>query len=236
MDAIKNLSAPTRKPRTKKKNYKSFKSFIYKVLKQVAPATGISTKGMDIMDAMVEDLYEKLAVEAGRLARYNKKATITSREIQTAVRLSFPGEIAKHAVSEGTKAVTKFNVSMSDDNEHGKRAARAGLQFPVGRIHSRLKKGGHADRISQTAPVYLAAVLEYVVAEVLELSSGVAKDLRKKRIVPRHILLSTKTDTELAELFAHAQISRGGVVPHVHYAILSEKQKKKLPVSAQEAY
>lgn len=228
------LTAKTveRKPRTKKKNYNSYKSFIYKVLKEVAAWSAISTKGIVILDGMTEDLFERLATEAGRLARYNKKATITSREIQTAVRLVFPGELAKHAVSEGVKAVTKFNES---ENTPGKRSERAGLKFPVGRIHSRLKKGGYADRVSQTAPIYLAAVMEYIMVEVLELSSRVAQDLKKQRITPRYILLSVKTDSELASLFQHAQISRGGVVPHIQKALIStSSQKKKKPVIANE--
>jgi len=86
-----------------------YATYIYKVLKQVHPDTGISKKAMTIMDNFIRDLFERIAAEAGRLARYNKRSTITSREIQTAVRLLLPGELAKHAVSEGTKAVTKFN-------------------------------------------------------------------------------------------------------------------------------
>jgi histone H2B len=65
---------------------------------------------MTIMDNFIHDLFERIAAESGRLARYNKKSTISSREIQTAVRLLLPGELAKHAVSEGTKAVTKYNA------------------------------------------------------------------------------------------------------------------------------
>ncbi len=75
---------------------------------QVHPDTGVSSKAMGIMNSFINDIFEKLAQEAARLARYNKKPTITSREVQTAVRLTLPGELAKHAVSEGTKAVTKF--------------------------------------------------------------------------------------------------------------------------------
>jgi histone H2B len=73
--------------------------------------TGISKKAMSIMNSFVNDTFDRLANEAVRLARYNKKATLTSREIQTAVRLLLPGELAKHAVSEGTKAVTKYTSS-----------------------------------------------------------------------------------------------------------------------------
>jgi histone H2B len=95
--------------RRKKANTNSYASYIYKVLKQVHPDTGVSKKAMVIMDSFVHDIFERIASESGRLARYNKRHTISSREIQTAVRLVLPGELAKHAVSEGTKAVTKYN-------------------------------------------------------------------------------------------------------------------------------
>ena len=98
------------KKRTKKRR-ESYSIYIYKVMKQVHPDTGISSKAMSIMNSFVNDIFERIAQEASRLAHYNKKATITSREIQTAVRLLLPGELAKHAVSEGTKAVTKYTSS-----------------------------------------------------------------------------------------------------------------------------
>ncbi|XP_037425340.1 histone H2B.1-like [Triticum dicoccoides] len=91
-----------------KKSVETYKIYIFKVLKQVHPDIGISSKAMSIMNSFINDIFEKLAGEAAKLARYNKKPTITSREIQTSVRLVLPGELAKHAVSEGTKAVTKF--------------------------------------------------------------------------------------------------------------------------------
>ena len=94
-----------------KKAKQSFKIYVYKVLKQVHPDTGISSKAMNIMNSMVNDMFDRVASEASKLAKYNKKATISSREIQTAVRLLLPGELAKHAVSEGTKAVTKYTSS-----------------------------------------------------------------------------------------------------------------------------
>jgi histone H2B len=100
-----------KKKKVSKAKSESYKIYIYKVLKQVHPDTGVSSKAMSIMNSFVNDIFEKIATEAARLARYNKKPTVTSREIQTAVRLVLPGELAKHAVSEGTKAVTKFTSS-----------------------------------------------------------------------------------------------------------------------------
>ncbi|XP_072345703.1 histone H2B 7-like [Scyliorhinus torazame] len=84
---------------------------IYKVMKQVHPDTGISSKAMSIMNSFVNDIFERIAGEASRLAHYNKRSTISSREIQTTVRLLLPGELAKHAMSEGTKVVTKYTSS-----------------------------------------------------------------------------------------------------------------------------
>eukprot|EP00298_Acanthocystis_sp_HF-20_P017897 c21856_g1_i2.p1 GENE.c21856_g1_i2~~c21856_g1_i2.p1 ORF type:complete len:187 (+),score=91.08 c21856_g1_i2:86-562(+) len=95
--------------KNKKKRIESYSSYIYKVLKQVHPDTGISSRGMLIMNSFINDIFERIAGESSKLARYNKKHTLSSREIQTAVRLLLPGELAKHAVSEGTKAVTKFS-------------------------------------------------------------------------------------------------------------------------------
>lgn len=96
------------KKKSKKKPHETFKIYVYKVLKQVHPDTGISARAMSVMNSFVNDTFEKIAFEASKLARINKKPTITSREIQTSVRLNLPGELAKHAVSEGTKAVTKY--------------------------------------------------------------------------------------------------------------------------------
>uniref|UniRef100_A0A6V7QSV1 Histone H2B n=1 Tax=Ananas comosus var. bracteatus TaxID=296719 RepID=A0A6V7QSV1_ANACO len=104
-------SGDKKKKKKAKKGSETYKIYIFKVLKQVHPDIGISSKAMSIMNSFINDIFEKLAQEASRLARYNKKPTITSREIQTSVRLVLPGELAKHAVSEGTKAVTKFTSS-----------------------------------------------------------------------------------------------------------------------------
>jgi histone H2B len=101
-------SDPKKMAKKKVAKAETYKVYIYKVLKQVHPDTGISSKAMSILNSFINDIFDKIATEASRLALYNKKPTITSREIQTAVRLILPGELAKHAVSEGTKAVTKF--------------------------------------------------------------------------------------------------------------------------------
>ncbi|KAF7325330.1 histone-fold-containing protein [Mycena polygramma] len=97
------------KKKRKKSRKETYSSYIYKVLKQVHPDTGISNKAMAILNSFVNDIFERIASEASKLAQYSKKSTISSREIQTSVRLILPGELAKHAISEGTKSVTKFS-------------------------------------------------------------------------------------------------------------------------------
>ena len=94
-----------------KKSQESYNIYIYKVLKQVYPEMGMSKKAMSIMNSFVFDTFERIATEAGKLCKINNKHTLDARAVQTAVRLVLPGELAKHAVSEGTKAVTKYNSS-----------------------------------------------------------------------------------------------------------------------------
>ena len=108
---VKKQTPKDGKKKRRARRKESFSIYIYKVLKQVHPDTGISSKAMSIMNSFVNDVFERIASESSRLAHYNKRSTITSREIQTAVRLLLPGELAKHAVSEGTKAVTKYTTS-----------------------------------------------------------------------------------------------------------------------------
>ncbi|KAL3230630.1 Histone H2B1 [Nakaseomyces bracarensis] len=108
--AKKTAPAADGKKRTKARK-ETYSSYIYKVLKQTHPDTGISQKSMSILNSFVNDIFERIASEASKLAAYNKKSTISAREIQTAVRLILPGELAKHAVSEGTRAVTKYSSS-----------------------------------------------------------------------------------------------------------------------------
>ncbi|XP_039551147.1 histone H2A, sperm [Pimephales promelas] len=105
------------------------------------------------------------------------------------------------------------------------RSSRAGLQFPVGRIERLLRKGNYASRIGSGAAVYLAAVLEYMCAEVLELAGNASRDNKKRRIAPRHILLGVRNDEELNTLLGGVTISEGGVLPNIQAQLLPKKTK-----------
>ncbi|GMH37408.1 hypothetical protein BSKO_05281 [Bryopsis sp. KO-2023] len=116
------------------------------------------------------------------------------------------------------------------------RSAKAGLQFPVGRIARYLKKGKYAERIGAGAPVYLAAVMEYLAAEVLELAGNAARDNKKTRIIPRHIQLAIRNDEELSKLLSDVTIANGGVLPNIHQVLLPNKTSKKKGESASQDF
>jgi histone H2A len=107
------------------------------------------------------------------------------------------------------------------------KSSKAGLQFPVGRIGRFLKKGKFATRVGAGAPVYLAAILEYLTAEILELAGNAARDNKKTRIIPRHIQLAVRNDEELNKLFGGVTIASGGVLPNIHSVLVPKSSSKE---------
>ncbi|KAL0468119.1 histone-fold-containing protein [Neurospora intermedia] len=114
------------------------------------------------------------------------------------------------------------------------RSSKAGLAFPVGRVHRLLRKGNYAQRVGAGAPVYLAAVLEYLAAEILELAGNAARDNKKTRIIPRHLQLAIRNDEELNKLLGHVTIAQGGVLPNIHQNLLPKKTGKTGKNASQE--
>merc|ERR1712137_559153 len=114
------------------------------------------------------------------------------------------------------------------------RSKRAGLTFPVGRIHRLLRKGNYAKLVGAGASVYLGAVMEYLTAEILELAGNAARDNKKSRIIPRHLQLAIRNDEELNRLLGHVVISQGGVLPQIQAELLPAKSKGKPAKASQE--
>lgn len=107
------------------------------------------------------------------------------------------------------------------------RSSRAGLQFPVGRVARYLRKGQYSARVGGGAPVYLAAVMEYLAAEILELAGNAARDNKKSRITPRHVQLAVRNDEELNKLLGGVTIAQGGVLPNIHAVLIPKKKEPK---------
>ena len=243
------------KPKKKSHNSITLDNYIYKVLKQVHPNTGINAAGKSQLNQYLMVLLRRLNNVARDLSSFNEKKTLTSREVQSAVRLTLPGELVKHAISEGTKAVTKFNASLAVGGPVKRpvttvkgakapvrgptttRAARAGLTFAPSRIENLMRgaKKLNSDfkikmRIGSGASVYMAAVLEYVAAEILELAGNSARDNNRVRITSRNIFLAIFNDDELRKLTSDMGviIAKGGVIPNIQTALLPKKQKEAL--------
>ncbi|XBI41961.1 hypothetical protein VPH35_126360 [Triticum aestivum] len=102
---------------------------------------------------------------------------------------------------------------------------KAGIKFPISRVGRYLRQGRYARRVAALAPVFLAAVLEYLVAEVLEMAGNAAKDNKKKLITPRHLLLAIRNDNEFSRLLAGVTIAQAGVVPYINPVLLPKNNK-----------
>ena len=147
---------------------------------------------------------------------------------------SYKRRVSENFIIQFILSTEQKLINMSGRGKGGKvkgkaksRSSRAGLQFPVGRIHRLLRKGNYAERVGAGAPVYLAAVMEYLAAEVLELAGNAARDNKKTRIIPRHLQLAIRNDEELNKLLAGVTIAQGGVLPNIQAVLLPKKTEKK---------
>jgi histone H2B len=221
----------------------NYKTYIFKVLMQVHPDSGITARSMYTVNEIVKSLVVDITKYASNLAISANKKTITSREIQAAVLLLLPEQLKKHGISEGTKAVTKYNAKFSASYEgspeskaqtaprgtaivgkakkaprvgHTSMAARAGLTFSPSRIRALMRLYATVDRIGSGGPVYLAAVMEYLIGYILELAGNKSSSEKHIRITNRDILLSMSSDDQLAQLLGPKNyVLGGGVVPTI---------------------
>jgi histone H2A len=221
----------SKKSRSKKTKAGKFDIYISRVLKQVHPDCSISANTKSQVDYFLNLLAVKIIEQV--VSMLSGRKTVSSRDIQSAIRIILPGELAKHAISEGTKAVTKYVAGYGLKNTTGRstkkdRSAKAGLQFSVSRVENIIRDNTNA-RVGEGAPVYLAAVLEYITAELLELSGNAARDNRKTIIQPRYLMMAIENDEELKKLeqTINFDVLGGGVIPNIHAVLLRTPKEKK---------
>lgn len=203
-----------------------FESYIIKLLKAVhKDGIGISGSALKQLNSTVNFLLRALNDECEKVRLAAGVQTLSSRLVQTAVKVMIPGELAKHAVTEGTKAIRIFNASEPGQSEKRSLASRAKLIISPARVGKFLT----APRKSQGAKIYLAAVIDYLLLEILDISGDKARQAKRVRITSRHLMLTVKTDEELKSLFDKYKIefAGAGVMPSIHTELLPQEGEPK---------
>lgn len=230
-----NPGKSTRKWRGKTTGIISFQTYIYKVMKSVDRDARSKRITINVMNDIVNMLGMHLADNAVKTTLPelgNDRTAIGVRNIMSAVKLSMPEELAKHANAEAAKAVAKYTNSVSNDRKNKKpgsktktpvtKESRAGLQFSVTRTEGFFNI--YRRKVQSTTKVHMAAVLEYITAQIFEEAVKFSKNNKKKQITPRHIYMAINTDDELSRVLP-GYVYDGGVVPHIHRALLKDGKK-----------
>jgi len=234
-DIVKEVginSVETKKEKQRRKKFRFFDSYIPKLLKQSFENNGITADARQQLNSILIIFTKKIADIALKLTKVAGKRTLSVKEVESAINVFLSGELREHAKSEGNKAVENFLNNL--DKKGTSRQSKAEIIFPpsVAEKFLRLFETSLI-MVTHTAPVYLAAILEYICMEIIELASEMAKDVRRIRITVADIELSSKGDTELNKLFMENNIKflGGSVESYIHPSLLVKKQKIKNKVS-----
>ncbi|KAM6907159.1 histone H2A-like [Xenentodon cancila] len=186
----------------------------------------ISRLAWEHLEIPLEELEEVSGVLSGQeyAAKIINTKKLSARDHQKLDREARICRLLKHP--NIAKARARARARARAKAKAKTRSSRAGLQFPVGRVHRLLRKGNYSERVGAGAPVYLAAVLEYLTAEILELAGNAARDNKKTRIIPRHLQLAVRNDEELNKLLGGVTIAQGGVLPNIQAVLLPKKTEK----------
>ena len=225
-------------------NETNFNIGIKRVLKQVHPENSITKDALDQLNFFLNTCVVDLTNLINVLIKKNKRRRsqsvysknnhiITEKDLTSAVKILLPSELSKHAIHEGNKAVNKLEAEKKGvyreiDRLGGKKRKeiKSGLVFPVAKVEKLIRENTK-QKLSSGVSVFMTAVIEYLCAEILELSGNIARDLRTIRITPRNMFFAIDTDDELSKLLEKLKFKfTGGVMPHIHSSLFYEKSKK----------
>lgn len=209
----------------KKKNH-YYEIYISKVIKQISENCGITSDAKQQLNSFLCILSKHISLVVTRLTIIGKKKTISEKEISNALSIVLNGELLKNSLIEGERAIKNFK----NDDKKGSRQNKAGIIFPPSITEKFLRNFGNSKlMITSLAPIYMAAALEYLTYEILDLSCMYTKDNKRIRITIRDLEIITKNDFEINKLFTKLNISflGGGVIPFIHNSLLKKKKKKK---------
>ena len=214
----------------KKKRSRFFETYITKLLKQVSDTNGITTNSKQQLNSAICIISKILSTHIISLTEIAKKKTISEKEVKNALRIVFSGDLAKNAITSGEKAVEKFETNVLGNTKGNSRQEKAGIIFPPAILEKFLRNFGYSNfMLTSQAPVYLAAAIEYLTAEILENSSSYANDNKRVRISIRDLELGVRNDKELNDFFIKNNITflGGGVSPFIHFSLLPKKNRVK---------
>jgi histone H2A len=219
----------------KKKHSRFFEIYITKILQQVSPENGIDTNAKQQLNTSICILCRKISEQALALTEYSNKKTISVKEIKNSLLTLISGELLTHSINEGHRAVTKYEeynqtkITLATKLPSCSRNNKAEIIFPPSILEKFLRRFGYSKiMITSNSPVYLAAVVEYITAEILNIASIKAQEFRKNRITVRHMELGIRSDPEFNSLFNKLNIKflGGGFLPGIHKEFLIKKKPK----------
>jgi histone H3/H4 len=225
------MDAPTLKTSLKKKKTRFFETYITKLLKQVSDTNGITSNAKQQLNSCLCLIAKLISSKVIYLTEIAKKKTISEKEVKNALRIVLSGELSKNAIIQGQKAIDKFSTDANDSSSKGNsRQDKAGILFPPSILEKFLRNFSYSKiMVTSSAPVYLAAAIEYLTLEIIENASSYAKDNKRVRVTIRDLEIGVRNDKELNDFFTKHNISflGGGVVPFIHSSLLSKKNRKK---------
>jgi histone H2A len=196
----------------RRKNFTQFNIYIQRILTDNNPSHSLSKGGLIQCNAICKVVLNKIIDSTNKILSFSKKATLTTSLISTAVQVYIPGELSMRCIQEGNSAIAKYVTTfLVDDENTGKKSRheRSGLILSISRVEKYIKKRSLAKRLGKGTPVFLAAVLQCIMSELLFLCIEKAREQKRARIKPRHIKFAILEDLEFKKMFSKTVLGGG---------------------------